>query len=874
MSLQAGVRLGPYEVVSPIDAGGMGEVYRARDTRLGRTVALKVMRDELLQEASSRGRFEREARSAAALNHPHICAIHDVGIAALDGRGEVPYLVLELLEGESLAARLARGAMSLDEAVNVARQVLLALVAAHRAGLVHRDLKPANVMLTKGGVKLLDFGLAKPAAPPRSAEATASTRAAQPITGPASLVGTPHYMAPEQLEGHEADARADLWALGVMLYEMLTGQRPFSGESTASLVGAILKDQPPPVSARRQLTPPALDHVVGRALAKDPEERWQSARDLLDALERLAAPEVVPDAGRTISGHSRWPALAAGLILGAIASAGAFIARQGATPPAPPVLTLDLPVPSYFRSPGQIVGRPELWLPSPDGRWLLGTRETGDGRWQLVLRDVRTGVSRPLDSTSGMAVSSQASWSADSSSVAYFDASDGTVKRVVVDTGSVMPLMRARDCRGVAWWGSNVICADNAGAGGSSWVAVDATTRAQVAVEVGAQPASYPTPLGDDRFLARRGRDTVRLGLRGETPVIVVPGGNSSVFAEGHLLFVSQDWLVAQRLDPASLMPLGEPIRLLAGVQNDVATGPAVRASEHVVTAVVDAGAYAGVWIGRADFSRTPTPAVLGVHGAFTGRLFQDRILATSLIDPASGNPDVWTIDMTSGARQRVLQSPDTWDSHPRWSADGRSLVFRSARRILLAEPGAAATTPRVVAADIPGLERLDDWSPDGRTVLASVNQEVGRFNIVAVDVGTGALSPFQATAANEGFASISPDGRLVAYASDESGASEVYVRPFDGADTQRVSSAGGGVPRWSANGRRLYFLAPDGWLMEAAVKAEPRGVSFSPPSRVVPARGVDFTPSADDSRFLVFDRQAEPRAVAIVNWKSLLPVQ
>jgi Tol biopolymer transport system component len=303
----------------------------------------------------------------------------------------------------------------------------------------------------------------------------------------------------------------------------------------------------------------------------------------------------------------------------------------------------------------------------------------------------------------------------------------------------------------------------------------------------------------------------------------------------------------------------------------DVATGPHARASSRVVTAVVGESPFRGTWVSRQGRTE-PTPAILGYNGSFTSRLWQGRLLATSLIDAASNNPDIWTIDLVTGSRQRVFQSPETWDSHPRWSQDGESLLFRSGTRILIAKPGLGDAGPRVVAEDIPGLERVDDWSPDGRTALVSVNRGRTLMDIQAVDVATGLTHPFVASDANESFAMFSPDGTRVAYATDGSGTSEVYVQAFPSGATRRVSTAGGALPRWSADGRRLYFLSPAGWLMQSTVNGTRSDVTVSTPEPVVQATGIDFIPSSDDSRFLVFERDPQPRSIAIVNWPSLLP--
>ena len=317
MALAAGSRLGPYEIISPLGAGGMGEVYRARDTRLDRSVALKVLAPAIASDPAALGRFEREARAVAALDHPHICGIYDVG--ECDG---THFFVMPLLDGQTLAARLAKGPLPLEQALTIAAQIADALDKAHRQGIVHRDLKPTNIMLTKAGATLLDFGLAKLRAPtvPISMSGMTELATMTPDTAQGTILGTVPYMSPEQVEGKEADGRSDIWALGAVLYEMLTGARPFQGETPASVIGSILKDAPLRLTSVAPLVPPALERAVSICLSKDADARWQSAHDLRLELEGIATssePAALPPLAR------RWPALTAAAL------AGAFGGRAG-----------------------------------------------------------------------------------------------------------------------------------------------------------------------------------------------------------------------------------------------------------------------------------------------------------------------------------------------------------------------------------------------------------------------------------------------------------------------------------------------------------------------------------------------------------------
>ena len=371
MALSPGARLGPYEVLSPLGAGGMGEVYKARDTRLDRTVAIKVLPSEVAGDPDLRARFEREARAVAALDHPHICGIYDVGTSI-----GTHYLVMPHLEGQTLAARLEKGPLPLDQALKIATEIADALDKAHRQGIIHRDLKPANIMLTKSGSKLLDFGLAKlrPQAGPVSMSGMTRMATRAPETAHGTILGTVQYMAPEQVEGKDVDARTDIWALGAVMYEMVTGARPFSGDTAASVIGAILKDQPPPITARQPLAPHAFDHLVRVCLAKDPDQRWQSAADVGREVEWIAQ-TLQHKAEQTPAPRTQWISLtgwsAAAILLAALSVvlARSTLPGPATSPPEPVVFSVYPPPGRAFAGASASVQAPQLAV-SPDGRHL------------------------------------------------------------------------------------------------------------------------------------------------------------------------------------------------------------------------------------------------------------------------------------------------------------------------------------------------------------------------------------------------------------------------------------------------------------------------------------------------------------------------
>src|SRR5712692_7774116 len=447
MSLASGTRLGPYEIGAPLGAGGMGEVYRALDTRLERTVAIKILPPQLSDDPVRKQRFEREAKTISSLNHPHICVLYDVGHQ--DG---TDYLVMECLEGETLAKRLEKGPLPLDQVLKFGGQIADGLDKAHRGGVVHRDLKPGNIMLTSSGAKLLDFGLAKPAAP-LAAIATRSADAAQakPVTAQGTIVGTIQYMSPEQVEGKELDARSDVFSLGAVLYEMLTGQRAFQGKSQLSVASAILEKEPAPISTIKPLTPPALDRAIRHCLAKDPEDRWQTARDLLLELKWIAEGGSAAAPAKTAVNSGalgrRVLAMSLGtLLLGAgIASLATWNLKP--TPPRPVTRTM-ITLPPGQRLAG--LDQPAVAL-SPDGTHLAYVAIQG-GIQQLYLRAMDSLEARPILGTED-AVSPF--FSPDSKWLGFF--AGQKLKKVSVDGGTALTLGDAGNHRGASWGGRGMI---------------------------------------------------------------------------------------------------------------------------------------------------------------------------------------------------------------------------------------------------------------------------------------------------------------------------------------------------------------------------------------------------------------------------------
>ncbi|MGH9462494.1 MAG: protein kinase domain-containing protein, partial [Vicinamibacteria bacterium] len=558
MSLTPGTKLGPYEIVSPIGAGGMGGVYKAQDTRLDRTVAIKVLPSHLADDADLRQRFEREARTVSSLNHPHICTLHDIG-----REGDVAFLVMEHIEGETLAERLKKGPVPLNEALTYAVQITEALDKAHRQGVVHRDLKPGNVMLTKSGAKLLDFGLAKLAgtvsgAPDMSTLSSLPTEQ-KSLTAAGTILGTFQYMAPEQLEGREADARTDIFALGALIFEMVTGKKAFEGKSQASLISSIMSSEPASVSTVQPFSPAALDRVIRTCLAKDPDKRWQSAGDVARELEWIAqaGPEAAarPSAAGRLRERVAWSA-AAVATLAAIVFATLWVLRA---PEPPRVVRFDVPPPERL----PVVDSPKL---SPDGRYLAFNGTDEQGIAQIWVRPLNALQAVPLSGTEG---AGRAFWSPDSTQLGFF--SGGKLKKIAVSGGPPQTICDAPTGADGAWSEGGVILYDGQGTDPIMRVSASGGIASPQVTPSGEKAAQVGWPQflpGGEKFLyvvfGASSAEEVRIGsLDGGESKTVLAGLSRVEYAPpGHLLYVRETTLVAQPFDSASGETTGEPVPL------------------------------------------------------------------------------------------------------------------------------------------------------------------------------------------------------------------------------------------------------------------------------------------------------------------------
>ena len=813
MPLGLGSRLGPYEIQSALGTGGMGEVYKAKDTRLDRAVAIKVLPAHVSADPALRERFEREARTIAALNHPHICTLHDVG------RHEgTDYLVLEYLDGQTLADRLTKGALPPDQALTIAIQIADALDKAHRAGIVHRDLKPGNIMLTKSGAKLLDFGLAKvtPAVVAASGLSMAPT-GHSPLTMQGTILGTLQYMSPEQVEGHEADARSDIFSFGAIVYEMVTSKRAFEGKSQASVMAAILDREPPAMSSLQPLTPPALDHVVGRCMAKDPDERWQAASDVMREVKWIAeSPRVDPAVSTMVrrGGRERvaWALLGVAVLgLALLAVPTTLYLRRSV--PEPVVTRLDVVTPPTSDA--------FSFALSPDGRQLAFVANGAKGS-QLWLRPFDQARAQPLAGTDG---ASFPFWAPDSRVLGFF--ADGKLKRIDLTGGVLQVLADAPYPRGGTWSADGVIVFAPSIADPLLRVAATGGRVAPVTRLLAGQGSHrWPQFLPDGRrflFFMGTGQAAthgVYVGsLDGGEPTRVMPAETAAVYAApGFLLLVSQGVLVAYPFDAARATVAGEPMPVAQGVGiDDGAFHSALSVSAAGVLAH-RAGAASRrqlVWVDR-------TGKMLGTIGPPDENTLGNPELApdgqwVAAGRVVEGNVDVWLINVGRAVPSRFTFDAAV-DNAPTWSPDGSQVVFRSSRKGVhdLFEKAVSGTSdeqPLLMTSQ--GKSPLD-WSRDGRFLLYSVQDSKSGSDLWALPM-TGDRKPFAVlqSSFDEMEGQFSPDGRWLAYASNESGRYEIYVRTFPEAGGKlQVSLAGGVQPRWRRDSQELFYVAPDTRMM------------------------------------------------------------
>jgi eukaryotic-like serine/threonine-protein kinase len=820
MPLAQGTKLGPYKIDVPLGIGGMGEVYRAKDTRLERTVAIKILPAHLSSDPVRKQRFEREAKTISRLNHPHICVLYDVG--SQDG---VDYLVMECVEGETLAKRIAKGALPLEQVLKYGAQLADALDKAHRSGVVHRDLKPGNIMLTSTGAKLLDFGLAKPAAPLASvATVTAGVTQSAPVTEQGAIVGTFRYMSPEQVEGKEVDGRSDIFSLGAVLYEMLTGQRAFPGKSQLSVASAILEKEPTPVTTIKPTTPPALDHAIRRCLAKDPYERWQTARDVALELKWTAeagsqavvpAPVVAP---RKFRERLAW-AVAAGFAVTCMALAIGFVRRS----PQPAQLlrsSLLPPIGSSFL--------PYNFAIAPDGSRFAFVALGPEGKTTLWVRGLSSSNAQQLAGTEGVTLPF---WSPDSLHIGFF--AQGRLKTIDIVNSTLQNICDVSQGFGGTWNQDGIIVFAPgitgplyrvAAAGGSP----EAVTKV---LPGSSESHHWPFFLPDGKhflyFVNWSGPSGAQqnglyvASLDSDTPKRISSEitGNA-LFASGYLLYIRDRTVMAQPFDTSRLQTTGTPLPL---TQQEVEKFFEFWQSDFSVSqdgkllfqSAGDAPSRL-VWYDSAgkELGQFPETGYEGPQFSPDG-----RSLAVFSDDEHNGKHFIRVYDLQRGVSTRLTDGGN--EGFPVWSPDGKSIAYRDASLNIQEVPADASGPPRPVVSGINVIPC--DWSADGHLIymsLARGDPFPGLYVYSPIEQKSAQIVKFGAEP------QFSPDGKWIAYV----GLDQIFVQPFpgSGAHVQISNVPESSQPRWSRDGRKIFFLQPDRKLMVVAF--DPAEHSASPP--------------------------------------------
>ena len=884
-----GRQLGPYQLLAKVGEGGMGEVYRARDRRLNRDVAVKILPPSVADNPARRARFEREAQAISQLSHPHICAIYDVGRLRVDasasqGDVEVDFLVMELVEGESLEQRLRLGPLPWKTALPWAIQIAAALDAAHRRGIVHRDLKPANVMIGETGVKLLDFGVAKLLEGSDAAQAAVAAAPTESLTSEHRIVGTIHYMAPEQLEGRVVDARADLFAFGITLFEMLTARKAFDGASAASVSAAILKEDPPSIAISGAVpdAPPALDHVIRRALAKEPDERWQTARDLMLELRAILEGRARDVAAITGPPPRRSAAATAAITAGLLAAGGigGWLARTPAPVVPAPVSIFTITAPEGTK----LLSGYGLLAVSPDGRRISFLAGPEPGQERVWIRDLGATMATPVPGTEG---GSNHFWSPDGQSVAFVAADRLSLQRVELRTSARSPIMSfdRRPVLGgipIAFWGpgDTIVVADQ----GLRRIA--ARGGGQPSVVLAPDPAEpgaalfMPSPLPDGRFLYVQSflgsgqTSELRVGtLDGRIAAKFPTVRSNAAYSSGYLVYRREESLVGQPFDPATLTLSGQPVVLVESVQYNPGNQRTVFAVAGDVLAYRAPIPNQLVWKNR----KGETIGSIGVPGleanASVVRDGSGRV-AVDHHDPATRTMNIWTYDAVGGSPKALTFASRV--RFPVWSPRGDWLAYF----VVL---GTNSGELRRIRSDGSGEELLlrgamlpFDWSPDGRGIVYLM-RETGDLWFLPVE-GDRRPVRLTETPAHESSARLSPDGKWLAVTVSDAKQRSIWVQAFPGGGERRpIAGAAGSDASWSGDQRELFYMAADGTVMAVPMKTTDTSWTSGPPvalfktnSGFLDIRALCVSPDAQ--RFLVPERAAVPDAITVMlNWTSRL---
>ncbi|MGI9069589.1 MAG: protein kinase domain-containing protein [Pyrinomonadaceae bacterium] len=902
MIIDAGTRLGRYEIRSKIGEGGMGVVYRARDEKLNRDVAIKVLPPAFSEDVDRLRRFEQEAQATGTLNHPNILAVYDVG--AHEG---APYVVSELLEGETLRQRLNEGSLGERKAIDYAVQIAGGLAAAHEKAIVHRDLKPDNIFITKDDrVKILDFGLAKLVESMIDGHAQTDIATRKLHTDPGTVVGTVGYMSPEQVRGQHVDHRSDVFSFGVVLYEMLSGRRAFHGDSAVETLNAILKDEPAELSQTSAKINPALERIVRRCLEKKPERRFQSAYDLTFAIEEVLTPSgpaagwsaLPPGVGEAQMRPKIWRLLgdarlawiaAAALLLGTMGFAWSYFRRQPA---------VEARVMKFSIMPPEKTNFDHIAV-SPDGKWLAFTAATG-GKVQLWMRALEALEAKALAGTEGATLPF---WSPGSRFIGFF--AGGKLKKIEVSGGLPARLCDVRAGTGGTWSRDGVILFSALGGDGLSRVSA---SGGEVTSVIRPDWKRQESDFGNPFFLPdglhffyskwsgqKEARGVYLASLDGALNQWLLPDDSNAVYAasdkgEGYLLFGREGALMAQPFDAARRQLTGEPFSVTGQVRthfdNVISHRRSFSVSENgvlVFDPFPNRLRNQLIWVDR-EGKQTGSPA--GPDNVSKLRLSpDDKRFMVERLDMQTGNNDLWLSDLTGGNATRFTFDPAN-DSFPVWSPDGDRIIWSSNREgayhLYEKATNGAGQDALLLKSDY--FKFPLDWSRDGRFIIYREINPKTKLDVWVLPVGpqAGEQKPFPVlqTEANETTAVLSPDGQWLAYSSDESGVYEIYVQSFPAGGGKRQVSRGGGIaPHWRGDGKELFYHAPDGKLMAAAVKG---GASFEagPPEALFDfrpsgnSRGSDYSVTADGQKFLlstIVETEATAPLTVVINWTANL---
>ncbi|MGE0129636.1 MAG: protein kinase [Blastocatellales bacterium] len=900
--LLAGERISRYRVVSRIGAGGMGEVYLAEDATLSRKVAIKLLPASFAANADLVRRFEQEARAVGMLSHPNILTIFDTGV-----HQGTPYIVTELLEGENLRALLNDGPLPLRRAMDYARQIIEGLAAAHEKGITHRDLKPENLFVTADGrVKILDFGLAK-LRPPKlvglmNAKADSKTPTQAPQTAPGAVMGTVGYMSPEQVRGQEADHRSDIFAFGIILYEMLTGQRAFQGETFAEVMTAIVKEEPPEITTGNHQIPANLYRVARRCLEKRPERRFQTASDLGFAIEAVS---VFSESQQTLAlkalpeGEAEKPVaavfkrerlvwLAVSLLLAAAALISTALYLRKPSPESRGA-RLSIPLPKGTVTASAVA--PDLAL-SPDGRRLAFSALAGRSR-QLWLRPLDSFSAQPLAGTDN---ADSPFWSPDGRYIAFF--ADNKLKKFDTRSGVIETICPAGAGRGGDWNRNGVIlfCAGDGAALSRVYVAGAAGGKPEAVTELDAARGEtnhdYPSFLPDGRHYLVHifGRDNhgIYVGsLDSKERKLVIPlspdtaNSTRAVWsAPGYILYaLNRTTLLAQAFDPDRLELIGEPSRIAENVIVSLTGNARFTASTDGASSVLafiqsrEMDIAQLTWLDRSG----KRLGVAGLAEPWTSFELSpdDRLVALIRGEPSRLN-SLWLLDLARGATTRFVTDTDSANFFPVWAPNGEHLAFASARNsalnLFLKRTAGNATEERLLETRFQTYPL--SWSPDGKFLVFAMGDPQTRTDIWLLPLsGERKPQPLIRTKSDERGARVSPDGRWLAYVSDETGSNEVYVTQFpQPARSWRISGGGGGNPCWRGDGRELFFLSGNKLMAASVVNVAAAEFHVAAPRSIFEIEGANYAPSRDGQRFLtsvVTERAPTPPINVTLNWTA-----